>query len=84
MLIHGITETQDENTDNISLRTVNEHLEVELTEKGLDRTHKIGNPKSGNNRARPIIFKFVRYNIRGKVFINKNGSKILEFQLPKV
>ena len=33
ILIHGITETQDENTDDISLRTINEHLEVELTEK---------------------------------------------------
>ena len=47
ILIHGITETQDENTDDISLRTINEHLELELTEKELDRTHRIGNPKSG-------------------------------------
>ena len=28
ILIHGITETQDEKTDDISLRTMNEHLEV--------------------------------------------------------
>ena len=47
ILIHGITETQDENTDDISLRTINEHLELELTEKELDRTHRIGNTKSG-------------------------------------
>ena len=33
ILIHGITETQDENTDDISLRTINEHLELELTER---------------------------------------------------
>ena len=38
ILIHGITETQDENTD-ISLRTINEHLELELKEKELDRIH---------------------------------------------
>ena len=35
ILIHGTTETQDENTDDISLRTINEHLKVELTEKEL-------------------------------------------------
>ena len=45
ILIHGIIETQDENTDDISLRTINEHLQLELTEKGLDHTHRIGNPK---------------------------------------
>ena len=33
MLIHGITETQGENTDDISLRTINERLELDLTER---------------------------------------------------
>ena len=75
LLIHGITETQDENTDDISLRTINEHLELELTEKELDRTHRIGNPKSGNKRPRPIIVKFARYNTRRKVFVNKKKLK---------
>ena len=41
----NITETQDKNTDDISLRTINEHLEFELTEKELDGTHRVGNPK---------------------------------------
>ena len=41
ILIHGITETQDEKTDDISLCTINEHLELELTEKQLDRTHRL-------------------------------------------
>ena len=70
-IIHGTTETPDENTDDISLCTVNEHLELELTEKELDRTHRIGNQQSGNKRPKPIIVKFVSYNTRGKVFVNK-------------
>ena len=70
ILIHGITETQDEKTDDISLRTINEHLEFELTEE-LDCTLRIGNPKSGNKRTRPIIVKFARYNTRRKVLVNK-------------
>ena len=70
ILIHDITETQNKNTDDISLRTINEHLELELTEKELDRTHRITNPKSGNKKTRPIIVKFARYDIRRKVFVN--------------
>ena len=68
ILIHDITETQNENTDDTSLCTINEHLEVELTEKEIDHTHRIGNPKSGNKRQRPIIVKFACYNIRRKVW----------------
>ena len=71
ILIHGITETQDENTDDVSLRPINEHLELQLTEKELDRTHVVGNSKSDNKRPRPIIVKFARYNTRRKVFVNK-------------
>ena len=71
LLIHDITETQNKNTDYISLRTIYEHLELELTEKELDRTHRISNPKSGNKRPRPIIVEFARYNTRRKVFVNK-------------
>ena len=73
ILIHDITETQNKNTDDISLRTINEHLELELTEKELHRTHRINNQKSGNKRPRPINVKFARYNTRRKVFVNKKG-----------
>ena len=75
ILIHGITETQDENTDDISLGTISNHLELELTEKELDCTHWISNPKSGNKRSRSIIFNFARYNTRRKVFVNKKRLK---------
>ena len=75
ILIHGITETQDENTDDISLGAINEYLELEPTQKEPDGTHRIGNPKSGNKNPRPIIVKFGRYNTRRKVFINKKRLK---------
>ena len=75
ILIHGITETQDENTGDVSLRPINEHLELQLTEKELDRTHVVGNSKSDNKRPRPNIVKFARYNTRRKVFVNKKWLK---------
>ena len=83
ILIHGITKTQDESTDDISLRTINGHLEVELTEEKPDRTHRICNAKSSNKRPRPIIVKFVRYNTRRKVFVNKKVKKYWNFNYRK-
>ena len=68
VLIHGITETQGENTDNISPCTINEHLEVALAENELHRTHRTGNPKSGKKRLRPIIVKFVTLQNQKKYF----------------
>ena len=61
ILIHCSTETQDENTDDISLHKIDEHFKLELAEKELDRTHRIGNPKSCNKKPRPIIVKFSPY-----------------------
>ena len=83
MQIYGTTETQGESTDDISLRTANEYLELEIAENELDRTHRIGNPKSRNKTPRPIIVKFVRYSTRRKVFVNKKRLRKQEFQLPK-
>ena len=74
-IIHGTTETQDENTDDISLLTINQYLELELTEKEPDRTHRISNQQSGNKRPKPIIVKFASYNTRRKVFVNKKKLK---------
>ena len=51
--------------------------------KELDRTHRIGNPKSGNKRPRPIIVKFARHSTRRKVFVNKKRSKNTEISITK-
>ena len=73
VLVHGITETEGENTDDISLRKLNEPLELELTENKLDCTHRIGNPKLNNKRPKPIIAKFVHCNPRRKFLVNKRS-----------
>ena len=39
----------------------------------LDRSHRIGNPKT--KKERPIIVKFVRYNSRQNIFKNKKLFK---------
>ena len=60
LLNQDITRTEDENIDDIFLRSINEHLEVDLTENEVDRTHRTGNSKLGNKRPIPIIVKFKR------------------------
>ena len=42
LLVHGIAETNDENTDDLALKTINEKLDVDITENEIDWSHRIG------------------------------------------
>ena len=74
LLVHGIAETIDENTDDLVLQTINEKLDVEITKNEIDRSHRIGRKKNGQ-RPRPIIVKLTRYNTRKKAFPSKRKLK---------
>ena len=39
LLVHGVEEQEQENTDNIVLSVIKEHLDIELLVKDLDRSH---------------------------------------------
>ena len=78
LLLHGIQENTNEDTDKLSLDMVNNNLQLDLTGENIERTHRIGKPKS-DGKPRPIIIKFVRYNVRRKVYTRKKmfkGKKI--------
>ena len=72
--MHGIAETNDENTGDLVLKTINEKLDVKITENEIDRSHRIDGKKNGQ-RARPIIVKLKRYNTRKKTFASKRKLK---------
>ena len=72
--MHGKAETNDENTDDLVLKAINEKLDVEITENEIDRSHRIGRKKDGQ-KPRPIIVKLTRYNTRKKVFASKRTLK---------
>ena len=72
--MHGITETNDENTDGLVPKTINEKLDVDITENEINRSHRIGRKKD-RQRPRPIIVKLTRYNTRKKVFASKTKLK---------
>ena len=65
LLVHGIAETNDENTGDLVIKTINEKLDADIAENDMDRSHRIGRKKDGQ-RPRPIIAKLTRYNPRKK------------------
>ena len=75
LLLHGVKETDDENTDDIIIKTICEEMGVEVREEDLDRTHRIGRANRSDGKARPIIIKFARYAVRNAVYKNKKKLK---------
>ena len=71
LLVHSIPEEQEKSNDSIVLNAINKHLEKEVTEDDIERTHRVGKPKQNKKTPRPIIIKFVRYNCRRRIFLNK-------------
>ena len=70
MLIHGLPESKNENTDELVLDTVKEKMGEEIEKDEIDRLHRLGAPKN-NGKSRPIIIKFARHNTRCRIFKNK-------------
>ena len=57
------------------INTLNEKLDVDIILRDLERTYRIGEPKTTREKTRPIIMKFVRYNDRNRVFRNEKKLK---------
>lgn len=91
LLFHNIPEPrlvgkQRENTDNTVLSIIKEKLELDLDTNDFDRSHRLGRkgfiPPGGEQNAdgvatkpRPIIVKFISYNVRSEVFRHKRALK---------
>ena len=75
LLLHGIKETNKENTDEIAINTLNENIGTNLAATDIDRSHRLGKKKDPGSKPRPIIIKFLRYNDRRKVFKDKKKLK---------
>ena len=71
LLFHGITESSDEDTDQLVTDQCNEKLCLSTTRDMLDRTHRLGPKRDQGGKPRLIIVKFCSYRNRCLVFINK-------------
>ena len=72
LLIHWIAERNQENTEDLALEIFKEKLDIELTQRSLDRTHQIGKNYKSSNRPRPVIVKLICQW--------KNNLQTLEYQ----
>ena len=57
ILIYGVKENQNEDTDEVVINKIKSEMDLDISPRDIDRTHKIGVPTKGKNR--PIIVQFV-------------------------
>ena len=69
MLLHGVPEKKQENTDELCIKAINKLLDLNINDRDIDRTHRIGHPRNADEKPRPIIIKLVRYNDRKKIIV---------------
>ena len=50
LLLHGIPENKNEENDDLCLATINEHLELSITEANIEGTHRIGKPRDSGQK----------------------------------
>ena len=74
LLVHGVKETKDENTDNVVMDVIESKLNVELSQNDIGRTHRLGR-KTNGEKPRPLIVRFATYRPRKKVFDSKRKLK---------
>ena len=75
ILIHGIAENKEENTDQEAIDFINDNLHIKIDEIDIDRSHRIGRYDKSKKKARPIIVKFAKCSVRGRVFREKRKLK---------
>ena len=76
LMIHGVDELEGEDTDELCIKVIEEHMNHKIKSEDIDRSHRLGNPKKSiKAKPRPIIVKFVRYNTRNRIYKNEKVLK---------
>ena len=65
LLIHGVDEVEGEDTNELSIKVIEEHMNQKIKLEDIDRPRRLGNPKKSiKTKPGPIILKYVRYNTK--------------------
>ena len=56
VVIHGISYSPSENTDKVVKNFLNEHLQIEINDADIDRSHRL----RSINQKQPLVVKFTR------------------------
>ena len=81
LLIHGVVEDMNENTDDLVLNVMNADLGLEnISMVNIQRSHRLGpsrnaKPNTRSSRPRAIIVRFMTFRDRNAVFRSKSKLK---------
>ena len=81
LIISGIGETENENTDRTFLKFANDVLKAEIKPEDIDRTHRLPRPPghtNGHSKPRNLVVKFTTYNARKRVYDKRTELKHLK------
>ena len=68
LLIHGLTKTKTEDTDEMISDGITDKLNIEMSQTSVDRSPRLGKRKGPGQKLRAIIVKLTRYKDRHHVF----------------
>ena len=81
LLLHGIEENDNEDTNHVVVETINNNLGLEMKIENLQRSHRLGprentrNTRNTRTKPRAIIFRFRDFSWRKDVFYAKKKLK---------
>ena len=75
ILIHGIAENKEGNTDQQAIDFISKNLDIKIDEVDIDISYRIGRYDKTKKKPSPIVVTFSRYNVRGRIFRKKRKSK---------
>ena len=70
--LHGIPETEGEDTDRVFIKTMKDNLNLEINPMEISNSHRIGKP---GTEKRPLIVKLTRESTKNKIFKVKKELK---------
>lgn len=74
LIVHGITESKDEEVTTVALKFLKDKLQLDVDLSSIDNCHRL-NTLAKSKHPRPIIIKFTTYLIRSKVWSTKKLLK---------
>nr|XP_022921052.1 uncharacterized protein LOC111429387 [Onthophagus taurus] len=75
--VFGVSETDNENTEQVVLDIINKKMNLALLPDSIDRCHRVGPKRNGKNR--PIIMKFISHKTKDRVFYHKKLLRGTQF-----
>ena len=77
LLIRGVVKKMNKDTNETAIQIFKDYLVVNVTKSCIGTSHRL---KSANEKS-PIIVKFLSYNLRNLVFLNKKKLKDLGIKI---